>query len=209
MNALRLAGAVLAVALAAVLAIAAVDVARLDHTIAADDAQFAVRPARPDWQPSGLLPGTAIEQVMGAGDDLDYRHALRRVVLLRERAMIESGARLSVLVAAAEGALLDQVNTDTDPVRRAEALNLLGALTVSDPTTSSFSRGADSGALSAAADRFQEAVSLDPTNEAARENLEIMYRLLRSQGVEDHEADETEQGADVGAGLGGQGGSGY
>jgi hypothetical protein len=209
-NALRIAGAVVAIALAAVLAIAAVDVARLEDTIAADDAQFVVRPARPDWQPSGLLPGTAIERVMGADDDLDYRQALRRVVLLRERATIESGARLSVLVAAAEGALLDQVNTDTDPVRRAEALNLLGALTVADPTTSSFSRGADSGALSAAADRFQEAVTLDPTNEAARENLEIMYRLLRSQGVEDHEADETEkEGADVGAGLGGQGGSGY
>lgn len=207
---LRVTGAAAALAAAALLALAAVDVARLERMLAADDAQFVVRPARPDWKPAGILPGSAIASVLGARDDLDYRRALRRVVLLRERAGIESGARLSVLVATAEGALLEQVSGDADPARRAEALNLLGALTVADPTSSSLSRGVDSGALSAAADRFREAVSLDPTNEAARENLELVYRLLRSQGVDAQEADRTEtESAEVGAGLGGQGGSGY
>lgn len=209
-TALRLAGAAVALAAAALLALAAVDVARLERTIAADDAQFVVRPARPDWEPAGIFPGSAIAWVMGAQDDLDYRRALRLVVQLRGRAGIESGARLSVLVAGAEGALLEQVSTDPEPRRRAEALNLLGALTVADPTASTVSRGLDAGSLSAAADRFQEAVSLDPANEAARENLELVYRLLRSQGIDTQEADKTEtEGAEVGAGLGGQGGSGY
>jgi hypothetical protein len=206
-TALRVAGAVVALAAAALLALAAVDVGTLKRTIAADDAQFVVRPARPDWEIESILPGTAVASLVGARDDLAYRQALRRVVLLRERQTVASGSRLSVLVASAEGALLDEVSKDPDPARRAQALNLLGALTVANPTVS---RALDSASLSAGADRFQEAVSLDPGNEAARENLELVYRLLRDQGVDEQEADRTEkEGAAAGAGLGGEGGSGY
>jgi hypothetical protein len=203
----RIAGAVLALTLAAVLALAAVDVGMLRRTLAADDAQFAVRPARPDWQTSGILPGTILHSLMGVQDDLEYRRAMRQVVLLRERQGVASGSRLSILVASAEGALLDEVDRDSDPERRAQALNLLGALTVANPTVS---RGFDTSSLSAGADRFQEAVSLDPANEPAKENLELVYRLLRQEGVDSQEADESEkEGAAAGAGLGGQGGSGY
>jgi hypothetical protein len=204
---LRVAAAVLALATAAVLALAAVDVGAMKHAIAADDAQFAVRPARPDWGMPGILPGSGVASLMGLQDDLAYREAMRRVVLMRERQTTASGARLSGLVASAGRALLDEASADPDPKRRAQALNLLGVLTIINPTGA---RGFDSPSLSAGADRFQEAVTLDPTNERAKENLEVTYRLLRERGVEEQEADEgEEEGAAAGAGLGGQGGSGY
>ncbi len=132
---------------------------------------------------------------------------MRKVVLLRERQTVATGSRLSVLVAAAEGALLDEAADDPDPRRRAQALNLLGVLTVLNPTAS---RGLDTPSLSAGADRFNEAIVLDPTNERAKENLEIVLRLLRQQGVDEKKNDEGQEEADkAGAGLGDQGGSGY
>jgi len=205
--ALRICGAVLMLAVAAVLAIAAVDVGALQHTIAADDAQFTVRPARPDWKARQILPGRAVASLVGLRDDLAYRDALRKVVLLREGQTVATGSRLSVLVAAAEGALLDEAADDPDPRQRAQALNLLGVLTVLNPTAS---RGLDTPSLSAGAARFQESIVLDPTNERAKENLEIVLRLLRQQGVDEKENDKGEEEAQkAGAGLGDQGGSGY
>lgn len=204
---LRIGGAALVLAAAAVLAVAAVDVGALQRTVSADDAQFTVRPARPDWQAPKILPGTAVESLIGVEDDLAYRDAMRKVVLLRERQTVATGSRLSVLVADAEGALLDEAADDPDPRRRAQALNLLGVLTVLNPTAS---RGLDTPSLSTGADRFQEAVALDPTNERAKENLEIVLRLLRQQGVDEKEDDEGQEEAEkAGAGLGGQGGTGY
>ena len=204
----RVAGALLALLAAAVLALAAVDVGALKRAIAADDAQFAVRPARPDWGMPGILPGDGVASVMGVRDDLAYRAAMRHVVKLRERETVASGSSLSVLVASAEGALLDEASEDPDPRRRSQALNLLGALTLGSATSSR--GGLDSASLSSRAERFQEAVELDPANERAKENLEVAHRLLREQGVDDQEADEgEEEGAAAGAGLGGQGGSGY
>jgi len=80
-------------------------------------------------------------------------------------------------------------------------------LTVLNPTAS---RGLDTPSLSAGAARFQESIVLDPTNERAKENLEIVLRLLRQQGVDEKENDEGEDAAQkAGAGLGDQGGSGY
>jgi hypothetical protein len=203
--AIRIVGAVILVAVAGVLAAAATDVGALQRTVAADDAQFTVRPARPDWKVRQILPGRAVASLMGVQDDLAYRLAMRKVVLLRARQVTASGSQLSVLVAAAEGALLDEAADDPDPDRRAQALNLLGVLTILNPTAS---RGLDLPSLSAGADRFSEAIVLDPTNERAKENLEIVLRLLRQHGLERQDKDE-EAAAKAGAGLGDQGGNGY
>jgi hypothetical protein len=63
-----------------------------------------------------------------------------------------------------------------DPARRSRALGLLGVLQLATPATSREER---STALKAATANLQQAIMLDPDNDDAKYNLELILRTSR------------------------------
>jgi hypothetical protein len=155
------------------------------RALARGDAVYAVTPGRATWTASTTLGGTA-EALLGTREDLRFRRALQhyavaatvpnRLDTALERQTLRSQAS-TALAAAAHGAYASRADT------------LLGVL--------AFATSADE----AIAD-FTNAVRADPTNAAAKYDLELLLRLTAARG--------SRQGAGGGAtfGRGGRRGAG-
>jgi hypothetical protein len=175
MRPVRLLGAALAAALAIVGALFAADVRAWRDAMRDGDVRYAVggQPA-PEWHAPTALPSGLSRRVLAVDDDRALREALlafRRAsrgtdVLQRRRAR-----------AAAESQLLDVV-TDGSRKQASQASNLLGVLTFADATSGR--RAATPVERTVAA--FREAVRLDPGNDVAKTNLELLLRLLEARG---------------------------
>lgn len=111
-----------------------------------------------------VLPQAVTERLL----DLGPQRRLRRAIRLYERARTDRGARV-----AAERAL-GAAAQDDDPRRASQALDLLALLT--------FRRGTAASAGQAVGE-LQTAIRLDPSNDAAKANLELMLRLLEAHGA--------------------------
>ncbi len=211
---LLLVAATACLVLGAGLALVAVDVARLRTTIEADDVRFTAGAPTTGWSPQTLAPFGVGEGALGVRDDVAFRRMLR---LLRESRLLDFTVSDPVL-AIRRTELAEQLESivvhDPDPALRSRASSLLGVVSVvswnSTPPqgTQQLDR---SELLVAAVASFEQAIGLDPENDDAKYNLQLM--LQRGEGLLPTEAAAGRNPSAGGKGSRGAGagapGSGY
>jgi hypothetical protein len=170
------AAAIVCLVLAAFAAMAARDVADWQSEFRRGDVEAAAtaRGASPSWSVRELVPFGVARGLLGVSDDL----AFRRSVALFRRAhtglpSFDAGLEGSALRVQAEASLARAIRADKDAKRAAVAENLLGVLVVVDSTLPS----GTSTPIERAIFQFQDAIHLDPTNDEAKKNLELIYQL--------------------------------
>jgi hypothetical protein len=122
------------------------------------------------WSADTALPFGVARRVLGIDDDLAYRALLSRASdLVASRPSTDRPLRqLPVEVA------LERLEAGADTARASQAANLLGVLV--------YNRAAQPGPQppeQKALREFQNAVRLDPSNETAKRNLELVLQRLR------------------------------
>jgi hypothetical protein len=195
------AGALVCLGLALVLALLAVDVARWDHALASGDVRYRVTPdAERLWEANELSPLGLGAKVLGVGDDVDFRRAVRalRLANLDDTFVSISDPEVVIRRNEAQARLEGVVARDTDPTRRSRAAGLLGVLGLARFVTETEERGA---LLSSTVTSLQLAIALDPDNDEAKHNLELA--LQRGRGYQ-----LTEGSAGANPSPGGSGASG-
>jgi hypothetical protein len=162
--------------LAAFAALAARDVGEWQSAFRRGEVESASsdRHKSPSWSVGELAPFGLARGLLGVEDDL----AFRRGVTLFRRAHIgipsfETGLEGSALRVQAEAQLAREIRADKNPARAAAAANLLGVLVVLDSTLP----GGTSTPIERAIFQFQDAIHLDPGNDEAKKNLELIYQL--------------------------------
>jgi hypothetical protein len=184
--------AVVLLALAALAAVLAFDVRAWSNAFDANDARFQATPRQSDWQAETTFPADVAERLLAVRDDVELRQALQAFVIAdrtpRAFGLDERKARAR---SAAE-AMLAEVSSTAVPTRASQAQNLVGVLVhrtgrVADGTT-----GEDRTIAA-----FETAVRLDPGNNDAKYNLELMLRRARPTG--------TREGPNTGSGPRGPG----
>jgi hypothetical protein len=174
--------AVLAAALlglAALLALLAVDIHSWRSTVARDDMRFRALPAHARlWEPSTILPGDPASLLIGTHSTLAYRRALQYFWYTRSGSSPLSRTDAPTMRAQAQERMQTMIAQAPTPAQRSNAANLLGVLVVTTPLV-----GNDTSAivqtLNRAAEYFQQAITIDPANFDAKQNLELVLRLKR------------------------------
>lgn len=190
----RIALAALLVVLAVIAALLAADVRAWPAALRAGDTRYAASAATAHWHASTVLPSGVTRGLLGAGDDVSARRAIRLFRVAHaahgslDQELQTQGAR-----AQAELALSDLVRS-SDPRVAAQASDLLGVLSFGDLAAGG---GTNPDQADRAVSAFVNAVRLDPADEAAKVNLELVLRLFRASGIR--------AGATAGAGTHGQG----
>lgn len=180
MKVLRIVLAVVALALALFAVLVAVDVGRWHDRIGADDRSAAQAPLAPiGYAPSTIVPFDPARTLLGVDDDVALRRAIRAFVVARHTGEgFDNGDERSRRVEAAQAAL-EQVVLTGSPRQVSSADVLLGVLEFS--TASAPPGVADPAEQSANA--FTEAARLDPSNAAAKFDLELVLRVLAPVGT--------------------------
>jgi hypothetical protein len=210
---LLLVAAAACLALAVFLALVAVDVARWRDAIAHDDVRYTAGAPSSGWQPDLVAPFGAAESLLAIEDDLAFRRALVLVRTSKLRDATVSDPRLALRRTELAERLESIVVHDPDPVVRSRAASLLGVINIA-AWNSSPAQGSQqdrSELLLAAVASFEQAIDLDPENDDAKYNLQLM--LQRGQGLLPTEASAGRNPAAGGKGSRGAGagapGSGY
>jgi hypothetical protein len=171
------AGSIIAVPVALVLVVFAVDVLRTPGWISNDDARFASAPLRASglWNEPGVVATRARLRALGIEDDLSYR---RTVALFTK---LQPGKADQVIDPEQENAwarlqfaLTTGSRENPDADRRSELQNLMGVLLLARFLYASPDER--SALLTNAVGSFRTAVELDPANEDAKLNLELALR---------------------------------
>lgn len=200
-------------ALAVLLALVAVDVVRWGATVERDDVRYAAGAPSTGWRTETLAPLGLGERVLGVTDDVRFR---RMLLLLRSTNLRDVTVSDPVL-AIRRTQLTEELETilasDPDPHVRSRAAALLGVLDIA-AWNAAPAAGAerDRGELLVAAvAAFEQAIDLDPENDDAKYNLQLM--LQRGSGLLPTEAAAGRNPAPGGRGSRGAGagepGSGY
>lgn len=170
---MKIAVALVLAAVAALAALLAGDVRSVPTAFTQGDTAYAVTPHRATWTPSTRLGGTA-SSLLGAGDDLAFRRALRLYRLAQSTPnRLDTAVELQTLRSQAETALAANARGS----HASQAETLLGILAFDESAT-----GTGSNAADAAISDFANAVRADPTNAAAKFDLELMLRLTAARG---------------------------
>lgn len=194
---LPLVGAVTLVGLALLLALLARDVRAWEETVSEGDHAFQVRPADPAlWEPQAPALGGVAKRLLGLDEDLRLRRAAQLERRSRPRAGLQRTAKELSYATAAQVIFGELQRGDHARELRSSAANELGVLAlvdaIADPTHSQ--------ALSTrAVQKFTEATKLDPSNDAARLNLELVLTLLETG---DPRIKSVEEQGDVGPSAG-------
>jgi hypothetical protein len=199
---LVLAAAALLLALA--LAVLARDVRRWQESLEAGDRAFQVTPGRSGlWAPEGRSRGVA-RRLLGVDDDLALREAGQLLRRSRPRATLQRTPGQIALATSAQLAFSQIQLGDHAAELRSIAANEIGTLAFADVLSDS-SQAAERARTGV--QKFTEAVRLDPSNEAAMINLELLLTLVRAQDprVDPEGATARGGGAASGAGAGGRG----
>ena len=181
--AVRVGGAALCLAVAAVLVLLAVDAHAWQARLAADDLRFRANPMDQDlWQPEQHAPFGLAKRLLGLDDDLAYRRAVREFRAGRPTESTYS-AETTAYRAQALIALTQVAREDSNALRLSDEDNLLGvlgfALATQDAT---HSKTFLNNSLTA----FRAAIDRNPRNEDAMWNLE--YALSQLKGRNPQEA---------------------
>lgn len=173
------AAAVVALLLTAVaLLVVAADVLRWERALDRGDAAFTSGAVREAAWDAETTAGGAARSLLGVGDDLAYRAAVRRFWLSGPRQPIREFADVTRRTGA-EREVARVAELESDPRRRAQLAIFRGALLLEEARNSPAQRDVF---VRRAIGEFRRAASADPTNEAALYNLELALRLLRRGG---------------------------
>lgn len=201
------------VALSVFLALVAVDVRRWRTTIERGDVRFATASPGVGWTADTMAPFASAKRVLAIEDDLAFRRMLVGLRASKLRDATVSDPVLALRRAELTEGLEAIVARDPDPLLRSRAATLLGVLNIvswnSTPTQGN--QQDRSELLLNAIASFEQAIDLDPANDDAKYNLQIM--LQRGQGLLPTEASAGRQSLPGGRGARGAGagepGSGY
>jgi len=204
MTALRVSIAAVLASLAVLAALAAGDVRTWRSALAGGDAVYVASPSRASWSPHVRLGGVS-EALLGVRDDVRLRNALQLYVEASKLHLrLDNAVDVESARARAQDAL-EQVSHTNDPRRVSQALTLLGILAYRASAA-----GAAQSQVDAAISNFTDAVRIDPVNEQAAYDLELLLRLTAARGsrAEPGQSGATGPTGHRGAG-GGRPGSGY
>ena len=172
--------AILCAGVAAVLVLLAVDVHTWQTTLTRDDIRFrAMHSHRSLWQPQTTLPGDPARQLLGLDDALAYRHAVQLFWFSRVGSDPETRQDLPTTRAEAQQDLQSIEDSAQTRGERSSAANLLGIIVVTSPLVTD--PQAQAATLKRAAEFFQQAISIDPGNYDAKQNLQLVL-LLKKPG---------------------------
>lgn len=164
--------------------------------ITADDLRFRHQTTgAPLWQRTDLAPFGAARGLLGIDDDLLYRRGLLAFRVGRPREPLFQQAVTTQRIRA-QIALEKYYDQSDDPVRKAQAANLIGVLGFAAALQDAGQRATF---LNDAVASFEHAMQLDPGDEDAYYNLELALDQLKEEG---------EQQAGSGKRVGGTGGAG-
>lgn len=170
-------GAALAVPVAILLAVVAVDVLRAPGEITTDDTRFQTAPMRQRglWD-VGFLPGDLSERLLGLEDDVTYRKLVGLYLRVEPGKVNYQGfPELESLRAKAQFELTRLSREDPELERRSRLLTLYGVMTLDTPPRAAEERDSTlRGAVSA----FRSALDLDRSNEDAKTLLETTLRVF-------------------------------
>jgi len=167
------------VALAALLVLFAFDTHAWQSSVSRDDIRFrAILDHGGLWKPKTILPGDPAGKALETKDTIAWRHALQSFWATHIGANPQSQEDLPKLRAHAQSQLLDLMSSGKTAAERSGAANLLGVLVITTPVSAG-SQSAQLQVLKQSIDYFQQAVELDPTNTAAKQNLELVLRATR------------------------------
>lgn len=172
--------AVCCAGLAAVLVLLAVDVHTWQTTLTRDDLRFrAMHSHRSLWRPQTTLPGDPARQLLGLGDAISYRRAVQLFWFSRVGSDPETRQDLPTTRAQAQQDLQSIVDSARTSGERSSAANLLGIIVVTSPLVTD--PQAQTQTLKHAAEFFQQAITIDPANYDAKQNLQLVL-LLKKPG---------------------------
>jgi hypothetical protein len=172
-----LAGALGCLVLAAFLALLATDVLRWNGALQAGDIRYRATPGASGlWSAHAIGPGGLARELLGIDDDLGFRRTLRALELLKIGGPLNDDPKVILRRAATEAQLQTMAATGGDHVRRSRAANLLGVMELATPASDPQERAT---LLSRAVADLQKAITLDPNNEEAKYNLEVVLRTTR------------------------------
>ncbi|MEX2645378.1 MAG: hypothetical protein WD249_03855 [Gaiellaceae bacterium] len=164
------AGAAACVALAAVLLLLAAAVGRWRAALTADDVRWRAVPEEPGlWQPAARLPGDPARLLLGVGDDVRFREAIRALRLGRLERGFSSDPALALPRAEAQARLVRVFEQDPSPARSSRALGLIGVIGFAN---SLFETRGQLALVREAVAAFEAAIAIDPDNDEAKANLE-------------------------------------
>ena len=166
-TAARAAAGIVCLALALVAVLLARDVWHVESALRTGDARVQVTPIDPSaWSAHTTLPFDVARRLLGVRDDLDFRMSLARGRAMTARPSNDAAVRRRLPVKVA----LLAHEESRDPVRASEAANLLAVIYSTDANEP------DKPAAAKALQEFVKAVGLDPNNETAKANLELLLR---------------------------------
>jgi len=167
--------AVVLLGLAVVLVLFATDVRAWQGRVTRDDAAFRVQRSHVGyWRTPTVLPDDPARSVLGLDDALAFRRALQLFWLSTVGASTAGQADLAQLRVVAEARLQTLADSAGTREERSTAANLLGVMAV---TTSAADSPTQKATVERAKRYFGLAVREEPTNYAARLNLELTLRL--------------------------------
>jgi hypothetical protein len=200
-------GAVACFALAGGVLLVALDVTRWERALESGDVRYRAAPQEPDlWQPRQSMPFGVAEALLGVGDDVDFRNALRTLRLAGVAQAESSDPRLALRRSEARALIAAIAEGDADRWRRSRAMTLLGV--VSFASALSDSQDQDSLQRDALA-RFRGAIELEPDNDEAKVNLEVALRRDAEAGESGGGEDPTPGGEGARGAGAGEAGGGY
>jgi hypothetical protein len=199
----RLAAALVCFALAAVAVLLARDAWHWRKALRDGDARAeTVATGARSWRADETLPFGVARRLLGIDDDLAYRALITRAIKLAgEPADSPEDARARAPVETA----LARLESSPDRWRASRAAAALGILLYTDPEDRTSAESPADKAL----ERFQLAVRLDPRNDEAKQNLELLLQQARTENPRGRS--QAGGGNEAGAGQAGLAppGSGY
>ena len=169
--------AAVAIPLAVVLAMIAVDVLQMPGRVARDDRRFQAAPMRQLglWDPSAL-PTAGSARLAGIEDDVGYRRLVALYLRVEPgRVEFQGFPKLEKLRAKAQFQLTEASASELDPERRSRLLTLFGVMTLDKR---SLTEADHEIILSTAVESFRAAIELDPDNDDAKTNLEKVLSVF-------------------------------
>lgn len=164
---------------AAMLVLLALDARAWSSRLPADDLRYRRDPSTHGlWQPRQLAPFGLARGVLGLGDDLAYRRALREFRIGRPLEPVFTTAVTTHRIEA-QIKLTNVLANTRDAARASQAANLLGVLGFS---MASQDVGQRATFLNNAVTAFRRAIVIDPANDDALFNLEYALDQLRGSG---------------------------
>ena len=165
--------------LATLLVLFAFDTRAWQSSVRRDDMRFRALPDHGGlWKPATILPGDPAGRALETSDTIAWRQALQSFWYTHIGANPQAQQDLPKLRAKAQGELLDLMSVAKTAAERSDAANLLGVLVITTPISAG-SQTAQIQVLKQSIQYFQQAIDLDPSDTAAKQNLELVLRVTR------------------------------